>query len=118
MTDTVGRRSCALLQRLRDLAYAGAIDRLYVHCPDRLARKYAYWDLLDRNGPTAIFPRLQIAVMSRQPRSFMQPSQKNTVTEQPVVGADFFLGNRRKVERFRPVFAWIRLVAGALTRST
>lgn len=34
------------LERLRDLAYAGAIDRLYVHCPDRLARKYAYQVLL------------------------------------------------------------------------
>jgi site-specific DNA recombinase len=30
------------LERLRDLAYGGVIDRLYVHDPDRLARKYAY----------------------------------------------------------------------------
>ena len=30
------------LERLRDLAYSGVIDRLYVHSPDRLARKYAY----------------------------------------------------------------------------
>jgi site-specific DNA recombinase len=30
------------LERLRDLAWAGAMDRLYVHSPDRLARKYAY----------------------------------------------------------------------------
>jgi site-specific DNA recombinase len=30
------------LERLRDLAYSGAVDRLYVHSPDRLARKYAY----------------------------------------------------------------------------
>ena len=30
------------LERLRDSAYNGAIDRLYVHSPDRLARKYAY----------------------------------------------------------------------------
>jgi site-specific DNA recombinase len=34
------------LERLRDLAAAGAIDRLYVHSPDRLARKYAYQILL------------------------------------------------------------------------
>src|SRR6516225_4993811 len=34
------------LERLRDLAAAGAIDRLYVHSPDRLARKYAYQVLL------------------------------------------------------------------------
>ena len=30
------------LERLRDVAWAGGIDRLYVHSPDRLARKYAY----------------------------------------------------------------------------
>ena len=34
------------LERLRDAAYAGAFDRLYVHSPDRLARKYAYQILL------------------------------------------------------------------------
>src|SRR5262245_48558217 len=30
------------LERLRDVIAAGAVDRLYVHSPDRLARKYAY----------------------------------------------------------------------------
>ena len=30
------------LERLRDAVAAGSIDRLYVHSPDRLARKYAY----------------------------------------------------------------------------
>jgi site-specific DNA recombinase len=34
------------LERLRDLAWAGGVDRLYVHSPDRLARKYAYQVLL------------------------------------------------------------------------
>lgn len=34
------------LERLRDVAYCGGIDRLYVHSPDRLARKYAYQFLL------------------------------------------------------------------------
>ena len=34
------------LERLRDLAAAGAVERLYVHSPDRLARKYAYQVLL------------------------------------------------------------------------
>jgi site-specific DNA recombinase len=34
------------LERLRDLAAEGGIDRLYVHSPDRLARKYAYQALL------------------------------------------------------------------------
>ncbi len=34
------------LERLRDMAYCGGIDRLYVHSPDRLARRYAYQVLL------------------------------------------------------------------------
>jgi site-specific DNA recombinase len=34
------------LERLRNLAAAGALDRLYVHSPDRLARQYAYQVLL------------------------------------------------------------------------
>ena len=29
------------LERLRDVIAAGSVDRLYVHSPDRLARKYA-----------------------------------------------------------------------------
>ena len=47
------------LERLRDLAAAGAIDRLYVHSPDRLARKYAYQvllvDELKRQGVELVF---------------------------------------------------------------
>jgi site-specific DNA recombinase len=34
------------LERLRDVAAAGGIDQLYVHCPDRLARNYAHQVLL------------------------------------------------------------------------
>ncbi len=34
------------LERLRDVAAAGGIDELYVHCPDRLARHYAHQVLL------------------------------------------------------------------------
>jgi site-specific DNA recombinase len=30
------------LEKLRDVVALGGLDRLYVHCPDRLARKYAY----------------------------------------------------------------------------
>jgi site-specific DNA recombinase len=47
------------LERLRDLAATGAIDRLYVHSPDRLARKYAYQvlllDELHRTGVEVMF---------------------------------------------------------------
>jgi site-specific DNA recombinase len=34
------------LERLRDQSAAGGIDRLYVLCPDRLARSYAHQALL------------------------------------------------------------------------
>jgi site-specific DNA recombinase len=47
------------LERLRDRAYSGEIDRLYVHSPDRLARKYAYQVLLleelQRHGVEVVF---------------------------------------------------------------
>jgi site-specific DNA recombinase len=47
------------LERLRDLAYSGGLDRLYVHSPDRLARKYLYQmlllDELTRQGVEVIF---------------------------------------------------------------
>ena len=34
------------LERLRDAIYNGLVDCVYVHSPDRLARKYAYQILL------------------------------------------------------------------------
>ena len=34
------------LERLRDMAAAGAVDRLYIHSPDRLARNYAHQAVL------------------------------------------------------------------------
>ena len=47
------------LERLRDLAALGVLDRLYVHSPDRLARKYAYQVLLleelHRGGVEVVF---------------------------------------------------------------
>ena len=49
------------LERLRDQAAAGAIDRLYVLDPDRFSRKYAYQVLLleelDRCGVEIVFLR-------------------------------------------------------------
>ena len=47
------------LERLRDVVDTGAIDRVYVHSPDRLARKYAYqvvlMDELQRCGVEVMF---------------------------------------------------------------
>jgi site-specific DNA recombinase len=56
MMDTVARPA---LERLRDVAAAGGMDHLYVHCPDRFARNYAYQvlllDELNRQGVEVIF---------------------------------------------------------------
>jgi site-specific DNA recombinase len=47
------------MDRLRDLAAVGGIDRIYVHSPDRLARNYAYQVLLieewHRTGVDIVF---------------------------------------------------------------
>lgn len=47
------------LERLRDIAYIGGFQRLYVHSPDRLARKYAYQvlvvDELQKQGIEIVF---------------------------------------------------------------
>jgi site-specific DNA recombinase len=47
------------LERLRDVVAVGGVDRLYVHSPDRLARKYAYQvvlvDELQRAGVEVVF---------------------------------------------------------------
>jgi len=52
------------LERLRDLAAAGTLDRVYVHSPDRLARKYAYQilvvDELRHAGVEVIFLNKQL----------------------------------------------------------
>jgi len=54
------------LERLRDLAASGALDRVYVHSPDRLARRYAYQVLLvdemRRAGVEIVFLNRQIGV--------------------------------------------------------
>jgi site-specific DNA recombinase len=54
------------LERLRDFAASGALDRVYVHSPDRLARRYAYQvllvDELRRAGVEIVFLNRQIGV--------------------------------------------------------
>ena len=55
------------LERLRDVIAARAVDRVYIHSPDRLARKYAYQVLLvdefRRAGVEVIFLNLQVQGM-------------------------------------------------------
>lgn len=54
------------LERLRDLAYVGGFQRLYVHSPDRLARRYAYQvllvDELKKHGVEIVFLNRAIGV--------------------------------------------------------
>ena len=67
MTVTAVRRwSVRPWRELRNLAAAGGIDRLYVHSPDRLARKYAWQVLLveelQRCGVDIVFLNRSIGV--------------------------------------------------------
>lgn len=54
------------LERLRDVAYAGGFQKLYVHSPDRLARRYAYQvlvgDELTKHGVEITFLNRAIGV--------------------------------------------------------
>src|SRR3990172_1904343 len=54
------------LERLRDMAYSGGFARLYIHSPDRLARKYAYQvllvDELQKQGVEIVFLNRAIGV--------------------------------------------------------
>jgi len=54
------------LERLRDAAYVGDFQKLYVHSPDRLARKYAYQvlivDELQKQGIEIVFLNRAIGV--------------------------------------------------------
>jgi len=54
------------LERLRDLAYVGGFQKLYVHSPDRLARRYAYQvllvDELKKHGIEIVFLNRAIGV--------------------------------------------------------
>src|SRR5579864_4494329 len=55
---------CPDLERLRDTADAGGLDRLYIECPDRFARDYAYQmvliDELRHQGVEIIFVNAQL----------------------------------------------------------
>jgi site-specific DNA recombinase len=54
------------LERLRDMAYVGGFQKLYVHSPDRLARRYAYQvllvDELKKHGVEIVFLNRAIGV--------------------------------------------------------
>jgi site-specific DNA recombinase len=51
------------LERLRDKAFGGGIDKIYIHSPDRLSRKYAYQMILmeefQKSGVEVIFLNYQ-----------------------------------------------------------
>jgi site-specific DNA recombinase len=70
------------LERLRDQVALGAVDRLYVHSPDRLARRYAYQVLLldefRRAGVDVIFLNHQI---SNSPEDEMLLQMQGVIAE-------------------------------------
>src|SRR3954451_6496579 len=55
---------CPGLERLRDTADAGGLERLYIECPDRFARDYPYQmvllDELRRQGVEVIFTNARL----------------------------------------------------------
>ena len=70
------------LERLRDLCARGGIERLYVHSPDRLARKYAYQVLLidefQRRGIEVMFLNREL---SRSPEDALLLQVQGMVAE-------------------------------------
>src|SRR5262249_9496205 len=70
------------LERLRDLSANGGIERLYVHSPDRLARKYAYQVLLidefQRMGVEVVFLNREL---SRSPEDELLLQVQGMVAE-------------------------------------
>ena len=71
------------LERLRDVIAAGAIDRLYVHSPDRLARKYAYQVLLVEE-----FRRAGVEVMFLN-RALGQSPEDDLLLQVPGMSAEY-----------------------------
>src|SRR5215470_15078230 len=76
---TLGRPA---LERLRDLSASGGVERLYVHSPDRLARKYAYQVLLinefQRMGIEVVFLNREL---SRSPEDELLLQVQGMVAE-------------------------------------
>ncbi len=67
------------LDRLRDLVNVAAIDRIYVHSPDRLARNYAYQVLLldewSRRSSSGLWPRGRFKNTTSTPRRRLSSSK-------------------------------------------
>lgn len=70
------------LERLRDQVARGGLDRLYVHSPDRLARKYSYQALLleefQRHGVEVVFLNHQ---MGQSPEADLLLQMQGMISE-------------------------------------
>jgi site-specific DNA recombinase len=64
------------LEGLRDLSASGGVERLYLHSPDRLARKYAYQVLLiaefQRMGIEVVFLNRELSRTSPEDELLLQ----------------------------------------------
>ena len=99
------------LERLRDVAAAGGLDRLYVHSPDRLARKYAYQVLLieelRRCGVEVIFLNRQIGTSPEddlllQVQGMVAEYERAKILERSRRGKRHAAGENRCVYRIPP----------------
>jgi len=117
------------LERLRDLASSGAIDRLYLLCPDRLARKHSIQmvliDELERCGVELVFlnheskgtpeDRLMVnmqGVFAEYERTKIMERSRRGKLHAARRGAVSVLGNAPYGYRYVPA------VAGAVRRAT
>lgn len=91
------------LEQLRDLAAAGGLDRLYVHSPDRLARKYAYQvllaDELRRCGVELVFLNRQIGTSPEDDLLLQVQGMVAESDTQHVVDTSMFSAVRPMVNR-------------------
>ena len=90
------------LEKLRDAAYLGGFQRLYVYAPDRLARKYAYQvlliDELRRHGLEVVFLNRAIGV-SPEEDLFLQMQGMFAEYERAKILERCRRGKRHKAQR-------------------
>ncbi|MCW2240531.1 recombinase family protein [Azospirillum canadense] len=107
------------LERLRDAVATGLVDRLYVHSPDRLARRYAYqvvlMDEVRRAGTEVVFLNRAIGVSAdddllRQGPGIVAEYERAKILEGTVNLASVASHSHNAHARTRPVGASITAV--------
>ena len=105
------------LERLRDQAAAGAIDRLYIHSPDRLARRYAHQallvDELQQCGVELVFLNRPLG---RGPEDDLLLQVQGVVADGTLPSRKTARGSPRLRQRPLPGSVWLPICKQALGR--